>query len=59
MGYKSTAMLTRKDAILRMVQALMSPSLTDEELADALEAMVGERECYNYSIVSEEELKKD
>ena len=58
MGWKSTVVLTKEDALLRVQEAIASSDLKDEELANALEALVGDRDGYNYKIVSEEELKQ-
>jgi hypothetical protein len=51
MGWKSTITITREDALFIAKKALEAPELKDEELANALESLVGDRVGYNYTII--------
>lgn len=51
MGWKSTEEITREEAMKQVLCALASSELTDEELADVLEVLVGEKRGSNYQIV--------
>ena len=48
MGWKSTRTVSREDAELRIAEGLNDA--TDEQVANALEAMFGDEEGVNYSI---------
>lgn len=54
MGYKSTRHLTRKQCRQKIKERLKQ--MSDTELEDLCEQLLGEKECANYSIVSEERL---